>query len=271
MTTIFTTTLRQLRKTLQISQLDLSLRLNISQRHVSFVESGRSKPSRELLVAWLRELQTPLAISNEVMLQAGYAPTYETTPLDDPSLAQINFALEQLLKAHEPTPTFVLDAQWNLLRLNQGGQWLALTLLPWAKESMGRSPINMLDLLVHPDGLTNSITNLAEMGPPLLAHLRHEASIQETLISKVETFAELLAKKLGTKISHSTARNTAPVLTTHYQTEYGELAFFSMFTTFGTPQDITLASLRVEHLFAANEATQAVLMKYAGPKIEPDK
>ncbi|AFY39689.1 helix-turn-helix domain protein [[Leptolyngbya] sp. PCC 7376] len=266
MTTIFTTTLRQLRKTLQISQLDLSLRLNISQRHVSFVESGRSKPSRELLIAWLRELQTPLAISNEVMLQAGYAPTYETTPLDDPSLAQINFALEQLLKAHEPIPAFVLDSHWNLLRLNQGGQWLALTLLPWAKDLMGRSPINMLDLLVHPEGLTKSITNLADVGPPMLAHLRHEASTQESLAPKVEVFAELLTNKLGSKVAYHTARSIAPVLTTRYQTEYGELAFFSMFTTFGTPQDITLASLRVEHLFAANEATQAVLMKYACPE-----
>lgn len=258
-TKAFTTTLRQLRNTLRISQLELSLRLNISQRHVSFVESGRANPSRELLLAWLRELQTPLAISNEVMLQAGYAPAYDETSLDDPSLSQANFALEQLLKAHEPTPTFVLDCHWNILRLNHGGQWLAATLMPWTVELMGRSPLNMLDLLIHPEGLSKSILNLEEVASPILALLRHEASIQTSLAPKVEAFVDLLTKKLGSKIAHKTPPPTAPILTTRYDTPHGELAFFSMFTTFGTPQNITLASLRVEHLFAANDETQRIL------------
>ncbi len=98
------TTLRQVRKARQISQLELSLRLGISQRHVSFVESGRAKPSRELLAAWLQELEAPLVLQHQAMLQAGYAPIHPTTPLDDPVLEQVDSALQQLLLAHDPNP-----------------------------------------------------------------------------------------------------------------------------------------------------------------------
>lgn len=254
------TTLRQARQAQRLSQLELSLRLGISQRHVSFVEGGRARPSRELLMAWLQELQAPMVVCNEAMLQAGYAPVYGATPLEDPALKQVNHALHHLLKAHDPMPALVIDAQWNLLHLNQGGHWLATTLVPWLADIISPSPVNLLDLLTHPEGLTKSIANLAEVGPPFLARLRHEAAIQPDLTSKVEAFSSLLDTQLGIQQPQTNYSNsTPPVLTTRYATEYGELAFFSMFTTFGTPQDITLASLRVEHMFAADAATQALL------------
>jgi transcriptional regulator with XRE-family HTH domain len=253
-------TLRQVRKARRLSQLELSLRLGISQRHISFVESGRARPSRELLMAWLQELEAPLVVRNEVMLQAGYAPAYSATLLDDPALTQVNYALQQLLCAHDPMPALIIDANWNLLRLNRGGQWLAATLVPWVSDLTDIGPINLLDMLIHPEGFTKPIVNLHEVGPPFLAHLRHEASVQPTLMPKVDAFAELLHTRLGTQSLHTSwSRPTAPVLTTRYATQHGELAFFSMFTTFGTPQDITLASLRVEHMFAADKATQALI------------
>ena len=111
-------TLREVRKACRLRQLELSLRLGVSQRHISFVESGRAKPSRELLTAWLQELEAPLVLRNEIMLQAGYAPIYNTTQLDDPTLAQMNDALQKLLCVHDPLSALVIDAQWNLLRLN---------------------------------------------------------------------------------------------------------------------------------------------------------
>ena len=257
-------TLRQVRKDCRLSQLELSLRLGVSQRHISFVESGRSKPSRELLVAWLEELNTPLILRNEVMLQAGYAPVYKTTQLDDPTLVQVNDALQQLLSAHDPQPALVIDAQWNLLRLNRGGQWLATVLMPGMDGLAGDEQINLLDMLVHPEGLAKQITNLHEVGPLFLTRLRHEASAQPTIISKVDAFAVLLDTRLGSQYAQKKSQKNwllpiAPVLTTDYATQYGKLSFFSMFTTFGTPQDITLESLRVEHLFAADKATYAVL------------
>ena len=253
-------TLKQVRKARRLSQLELSLRLNVSQRHISFVESGRARPSRELLLAWLQALETPLVVRNEALLQAGYAPVYGTAQLDDPALAQVNEALQQLLFAHDPMPALVIDAQWNLLRLNRGGQWLAATLMPWTAAITETAPVNLLDLLSHPEGFTKPIVNLAEVGPAMLSILKHEASVQPEIAPKVEAFAALLCDRLGGQpLQTSGSRPTAPVLTTRYATQYGELAFFSMFTTFGTPQDITLASLRVEHLFAADEATHAIL------------
>jgi transcriptional regulator with XRE-family HTH domain len=255
-----TTTLRQARNARRLSQLELSLRLGVSQRHVSFVESGRSKPSRELLMAWLQELEASLVMRNEAMLQAGYAPAYSNATLDDPALAQANSALEQLLWAHDPTPALVIDAHWNLLRVNKGGRWLANTLMPWAAEMIDTAPVNMLDILAHPAGFTSSIVNLQEVGPAMLAHLRHEVSAQPSLAARVDAFADLLRTRLGPhSLPTNCSRPTAPVLTTRYATPHGELAFFSVFTTFGTPQDITLASLRVEHMFAADEATRVIL------------
>jgi transcriptional regulator with XRE-family HTH domain len=258
-------TLQQARKASRLSQLELSMRVGVSQRHVSFVESGRAQPSRELLIAWLQELDAPLVVRNAAMLQAGYAPVYSQAPLADPAMAQANEALVRLLQAHDPMPAFVIDAQWNLVHLNQGGKWLAATLMPWAIELLApradAAPINMLDMLCHPEGLTKNLLNLAEVGPAFLSHLRDDASVQPALAPKAETFARLLRTRLGSQSLHAGwPRQVAPVLTSRFATAYGELAFFSMFTTFGTPQDITLASLRVEHMFAADTATREVLL-----------
>ena len=253
-------TLQRARKAQRLSQLELSLRVGVSQRLVSFVESGRAKPSRDLLMNWLQELNAPLAVRNAAMLQAGYAPAYSAATLADPALASANQALIELLNAHDPMPAFVLDAHWNLLHLNRGGGWLAATLMPWAAQLPPDLPKNMLDLLTHPEGLTKHMVNLDEIGPALLAHLRDDASANPSLTPKVEAFAALLRDRLGSQGLHGGwPRQAAPVLTTRFTTAHGELAFFSMFTTFGTPQDITLASLRVEHLFAADEATRAVI------------
>ena len=253
-------TLQQARKARRLSQLELSMRVGVSQRHVSFVESGRAKPSRSLLMTWLHELDAPLVLRNAAMLQAGYAPAYGAAPLGDPTLAQANQALMQLLRAHDPMPALVLDAQWNLRHANRGGKWLAATLMPWAAGLPEDSPLNMLDMLAHPEGFARRMVNLDEVGPALLAHLRDEASVQPALSPKVEAFAALLRTRLGAQSLHAGwPCPTAPVLTTRFATPHGELAFFSMFTAFGRPQDITLASLRVEHMFAADENTQAVL------------
>jgi transcriptional regulator with XRE-family HTH domain len=253
-------TLRQARKARRLSQLELSMRLGVSQRHVSFVEGGRARPSRELLAAWLEELEVPLPVRNEALLQAGYAPAYGAARLDDPALERARHALDRLLAAHDPLPALVLDAQWNLLRLNRGGRWLAATLAPGLTLPDEGPAVNLLDLLAHPEGLTTRIVNLHEVGPAMLAHLRHAAYEQPSLAPRVEAFAERLRSRLGTgRVQAVWSSPVAPALTTRYATPHGELSFFSMFTTFGTPQDITLASLRVEHMFAADEATRAVI------------
>jgi transcriptional regulator with XRE-family HTH domain len=261
-------TLQSVRKARRLSQLELSLRVGVSQRHVSFVESGRAKPSRALLTAWLQELEAPLALQNAAMLQAGYAPAYSAASLDDPALAQAKNALVQLLAAHDPMPAMILDAEWNVLHLNHGAQWLATTLVPWLTDALAEStssgeaakPLNMLDLMLHPDGICKRIVNLHEVAPTLLAHVRRDAAAHPALVPKAEALASIMKTRLGTNVAtNAWTPPAAPVLTTRFATEHGELAFFSLFTTFGTPQDITLASLRVEHLFAADERTRSAL------------
>lgn len=252
-------TLQTARKSKRISQLELALRMGVSQRHVSFVESGRAQPSRELLLSWLHELQAPLALRNVALQQAGFAPVYRGSELSDAVLAPVREALSRLLAAQDPMPAMVMDAAWNVLQMNRGAQWMALTLMPWIAHLPQDQPINMLDAMLHPEGMTRHMTNLEEVAPAMLAHLRDDASVAPELVTRVELLAAQIQKRLGKRTLTPWPRQMAPVLTTRFSTPHGELAFFSMFSTFGTPQDITLASLRVEHLFAADDATRAVI------------
>jgi hypothetical protein len=240
--------------------LELALRMGVSQRHVSFVESGRAQPSRELLLTWLNELQAPLAVRNVALQQAGFAPVYRGSEMGDAVLAPVRAALSHLLSAHDPMPAMVMDAAWNVLHMNRGAQWMALTLMPWIAELPPGQPINLLDAMLHPGGMTRHMTNLEEVAPALLAHLRDDASVVPELLPRVEQLAAQFQQRLGKKPLTPWPRQMAPVLTTRFATAYGDLAFFSMFSTFGTPQDITLASLRVEHVFAADEATRQVVV-----------
>ncbi len=257
-------TLQTARKSKRISQLELALRMGVSQRHVSFVESGRAQPSRELLLSWLHELQAPLALRNVALQQAGFASVYRGSELGDAVLAPAREALSRLLAAHDPMPAMVMDAAWNVLQMNRGARWMALTLMPALADLAPDAPINLLDAFLHPDGMAQHITNLEEVAPAILAHLRDDASVMPEISERVELLAAQFQQRLGKKSLAQWPRQMAPVLTTRFTTQYGELAFFSMFSTFGTPQDITLASLRVEHVFAADEATRAVVMKHVG-------
>jgi transcriptional regulator with XRE-family HTH domain len=255
-------TLRKVRLGRQVSQLDLSLQLGVSQRHVSFVESGRAKPSRELLALWLSELNLPFPEHNAIMLLGGFAPVYGQATLTDPALAQAKTATAHLLASHEPFPCFVLDAHWNVVQINSGGIWLAKTLVPCL--DFVNAKVNMLDLLCHPDGFTKNMLNLREVAPHLLNIIRGDAASLPTLAPKALAFEALVVSKFGkSRVVTKKGFSASPLLTTRFTTNYGELAFFSMFTTFGTPQDITLSSLKVEHVFGANEYTRKVISENA--------
>jgi hypothetical protein len=227
---------------------------------VSFVENGRAQPSRSLLHAWLEELNVPLAMRNEILAAAGYAPTYTAAQFGDAELAMAESALRRLLDAHDPMPAWVVDAHWNVLQGNQGAHWLVTTLVPSAHAAASSSPFNMVDLLIAPGGLLTQVVNLAEVGPSMLAHLRADALAQPALAPKVDALSDALRARLGASpATRPTAGRLLPLLPTRFATRYGVLSFFTMLTTFGTPQDITLASLRVEHMFAADAETAAVL------------
>jgi transcriptional regulator with XRE-family HTH domain len=261
-----TLTLRQARAARRLSQLELSMRLGVSQRHVSFVESGRARPSRGLLLQWLEELGAALPTRNAALMHAGYAPAFSAAPLSDPELARAAEAMQHLLHAHDPMPAMVVDAEWNVLRANSGAVWLLQTLAPTLLPTM--TSMNMLDVLAHPEGIARVTLNLAEVAAPMLAQLREEAAAQPQLSERVQAVAARFQERLGTPTTrdprthstlNATLHPTPPVLVTRFATPYGVLSFFTMLTTFGTPQSITLASLRIEHMFAADDRTRDVL------------
>jgi transcriptional regulator with XRE-family HTH domain len=258
--------LRGLRQTRRMSQLDLALAAGVSQRHLSYVETGRAQPSRELLLALLHELGAPLATHNELLMLAGYAPLYAQRPLASADMAPVRNALAQLLQAHEPSPALVLDASWNLIEANRGAQCLLRLLLgdeavPALMQNASTEPPNMLRLLFSPSGLRRAILNFDECTQPLLQHVQQSLFDHPELATVLDEIKPWLPKGRGDNNSpHARPpAMTAPVLNTRLASPRGELRFFSMLTTFGTPQDITAASLRVEHMFAADEATKAVV------------
>ena len=252
--------LRQARLAARLSQLALSTRLGVSQRHVSYVEGGRAKPSRELLVAWLQSVSAPLPLRNSIMLAAGYSPVFSEFAIDEPALAPAQRAIQSLLANHDPMPCYVLNAQWDLLASNDGGKWLASMLMPGLALLSSGNRINMLEVLSHPDGYTKHLTNLDEIGPKFLAHMSEEAALNPSIRPRVAKFAQLLEGRLGRRAATSAPANlSSPILTSRFATGAGDLALFSLFTTFGRPQDITLASIRVEHMFAADDQTRRVM------------
>jgi transcriptional regulator with XRE-family HTH domain len=252
--------LRGARQAARLSQMELALRLQVSQRHISYVEGGRANPSRELLAHWLQVLKVPMPLRNLLMQSAGYSAIYSEVSLDSPNLLLAQTALSALLQSHDPMPCFVLDSNWNLLQSNQAGKWLSATLIPElaaAKQGLG---INMLDVLIHPDGYTKKLLNIDEVGPKFLDHLTEEALLNPALVAQVEKFRILVEKQVPRKaMVNRHPIDLLPLLISKFATDFGALSFFSMFTTFGRPQDITLASLRVEHLFAADEHTKKIL------------
>jgi transcriptional regulator with XRE-family HTH domain len=251
------------RKVKRLNQLELAERLGVSQRHVSFVESGRSRPSRELLLQWLDALQMPLEQRNSVFTSAGFAPPYPHRGLEDTALQLAQEALTRLLSRHDPYPALLFDASWNVLHFNRGGHWLATLLFPWAASLPVGQSFNMLDALIHPEGMAAAMTNLKDVGPTILARLREETTFQPSLAAKVDAFEQLLrAHWGGRRFTQAPQTNDrSPMLSTRFRTPLGELSFFSLYTTFGMPQDITLSSLRLEYLFPADDTTRHVLEK----------
>ncbi|HEY6101301.1 MAG TPA: helix-turn-helix transcriptional regulator, partial [Anaeromyxobacter sp.] len=234
----------------RVSQLELSLRAGVSQRHLSCIETGRSGASREMLLALLDALQAPLAERNDVLLAAGFAPAYGQRSLEQPDLAPVREALSHLLAAHDPAPAVVLDGGWNLVQANRGaGTLLRLMNVDPAALAPGA---NMLRATLLPGGLREALVNRDEVCAAVWQRAVSEAAHHPALRAVVEELRAHAPPFRG-------PRGDAPMLLTRLRTVAGELRFFSAFTTFGTPLDVTLASLRVEHMFPADETTRRAL------------
>lgn len=248
-------TLAALRAQRRISQLELSLRVGVSQRHLSCIETGRARASREMLIAVLDALDAPLAERNQVLLAAGFAPAYRETRLDDPEMAPVRAALMHLLDAHDPAPALVIDGAWNLVMANKGLRGL-MRLLGVDPALLDGGSFNLLRACLQPGGLRQLCVNELEVCAALWQRASSEAA-------HVPALRPLLAELQPHVPRPLAPAPVTPLLHTRLSSSAGELSFFSAFTSFGTPLDVTLASLRVEHFFPADAATRAALAQAA--------
>lgn len=259
----FGAVLRRWRAVRRMSQLDLSLQARISSRHVSFLETGRARPSREMVLGLCGALDVPLRERNSLLLAAGFAPAYAETDLTSPDAAQARWALQLMLRRHEPFAAVAFDRRWNVLMAN--APWLRLGSL--ADPALGKltpcevTPLprpNMLQLLFDRDGLRGTIENLEEVASTLLARVEREL-VPETDAHDVRR--EYLARPELQALRSRARPGAQHAMIIPLQLRLGDLRvrLFSTIATLGTAQDVTLQELRIEAFYPADAESEAVL------------
>jgi transcriptional regulator with XRE-family HTH domain len=251
--------IREWRMRRRMSQLDFATEAEISTRHLSFVETGRSKPSREMIMRLAELLDVPLRERNHLLIAAGYAPLFAERSLDDPALSAARDAVDAVLKGHEPYPALALDRHWNLLAANR----MVMPLLAGASAELLRPPVNVLRLSLHPEGLAPRILNASQWRAHLFARLRRQIELTADA-ALIDLLQELSRYPLPRH--HGPAEETsvnAVLVPLRMSTPAGVLSFISTTTVFGTPVDITLSELAVEAFFPADAATADALRALA--------
>lgn len=235
-----------------MSQLDLALETEISTRHLSFIETGRSAPSREMVLRLAHSLGLPLRERNTLLLAAGFAPDYPERSLDDPSLAAARAAVERIIFCHMPFPALAVDRHWNLIHCNAAVH----ALIADAAPKLLAPPVNVLRLSLHPHGLASRILNLGEWKRHLLDRLGQQVEVSgdPQLEALLEELKAMPAPATGPSIDRSAI--AAPLI---LQSPAGPLSFLSTTTMFGTPVEVTLSEIAIESFFPADEATSARL------------
>ena len=256
--------LRSWRERRRVSQLELALRANSSARHISFVETGRSRPSEELLLRLAEHLDVPVRERNSLLFAAGYAPRYRETPLDDPALESLREGVERLIQGYEPYPAFVVDATYDILAANRG----ILMLLDGLPESVLTPPLNAMRLTLHPEGLAPRIRNLPEWRGHLLTQMErrialHRSAPLRALYEEVAAYPVPAAKEgpadPAADSGATSESGIAFALPMRIEHEGHLLSFISSISTFNTPMDITVAELAIETLLPADPATAKYL------------
>ena len=243
----------------RMSQLDLALDAEISQKHLSFIETGRSIPSRDMVIRLSEVLDMPLRERNRLLNAAGYAAMYMARSLDDPSLAAARAAIDQLLSAHDPYPALAVDPHWTLIAANQSLQNLLAVV---ADKALLEPPVNVLKLSLHPGGFAPFIINLGQWRTHILMRLRHQMQASgDGALSQLLTELESLPAPDDNEGQGDFGDVYVPL---RLRLPMGELSFFSTTTVFGAPFDVTLSEIAVEAFFPADAATQAILRGTTG-------
>ena len=259
----FGSALRETRRARKLSQLDLALQAEVSQRHLSFLESGRAQPSREMVMQISQSLDLPLRERNRLLISAGYAGIYPQRPLHAADMTPVRQALELMLRHHEPLPALVVDRAWNVLMVNAAVPrvfGLIGDLDEIWRRVCGDGPRNVMMLTFHPEGLRPYIRNFDEIAPPLLARTAREALEHPQVGAVLEAVLRLPGIPTRWR-SLDLSRQPLPVLPTHMHAHGVDLRMFTMLSSFGTAQDVTADELRVESFFPADAASDALLRR----------
>jgi len=250
--------LREWRQRRRLSQLDLALEAEISTKHLSFLETGRAQPSREMVLHLAERLEVPLRERNVLLVSAGFAPVFPQRPLGDPALQAARKAVDLVLKGHEPYPAIAIDRHWTLIAHNAA----VPILLAGADPALLQPPVNVLRLSLHPKGLAPRIANLGEWRAHLLTRLRQQIDVTADgelmrLLDELSAYpAPGGAKAPRATVSDDYAGVVVPL---QFVTDAGTLSLFSTTTIFGTPVDVTLSELAIESFFPADAATAELL------------
>ena len=257
--------LRQWRQRRHLSQLNLACDAEISSRHLSFVETGRSLPSREMLLHLAGILDIPLRDRNLLLLAGGYAPVFKETPFQDSDLQQARQAVELMINGHEPYPALAFDRRWTLVMQNKAH----MRLLHGVDAELLRPPVNVLRLALHPNGLAPRILNLPEFRGYVLRRLRRDMAVTDDPLP-----SRLLDEFLGypettghgpAEAATADSKYTGMVVRLQLIVEGASLSLFTASTVFGTPLDVTLSELAIESYFPANQRTADTLREWAVP------
>ena len=249
----FGTQLRYWRGLRRSSQLDLASAAMTTPRYVSFVETGRAAPSREMVLRLAAALDVPLRERNDLLLAAGFAPMYSAEPLEAPQLRRVDSAISAMLRRHEPFPAVVMDRSWNLLRANDGARELFTRL--FAPEPLP-DPANVLRLIIEPGPVRNGVLNWTAVVPALLERARREA-VGGVLDPDTAALVDRLRHRpdVAALLPAASIAVPPPVLDLQFRVGGQQLGFFSLVSTIGTPIDVTTQELRVEAFFPSDEQT----------------
>jgi transcriptional regulator with XRE-family HTH domain len=259
--TTFGTILKQWRNRRSLSQLDLAVTSQVSQRHISFLESGRAKPSQKMVLQLATVLEIPLRHQNLMLSMAGFAPIHTETDLSAPEMISISKALNFILRQQEPYPAIVIDRYWNLLLANNGAtRLLNMFIEPDKLQTLFciDGKINLMRVTFDPQGLRPFIANWEELVGYLLQRVHREANSSIESEQSTLLFDELISYPGVAEIwscSNPSPQNDL-ILTTHFKKHDLDLRFFATISTLGTPYDITLQEMRIECLFPADEVTE---------------
>jgi transcriptional regulator with XRE-family HTH domain len=251
--------LREWRRRRRRSQLELALEAGVSARHLSFLETGRSNPSRKMVIDLAANLELPLRDRNELLIAAGYAPEYRELAYEDPDLEPVRAAIDQVLAGHDPYPALVVDRHWELITANRGLGLLTEGVAPHLLEP----PVNALRLALHPEGLPPRMLNLAEWRHHILTRLeRHRRLSGDPALAAL---LEELRGYPGEEADEATLGAAHDVFVPFRMRgrEGEELTFFGTIATFGTALDVTVAELSIESFFPADDVTAAACRAYA--------